>query len=77
MKKFLSTLLVASMLSAGAVALAEDHPHHRGYPFPFFFPFYQQQVPQYPQQQEPDLNEEAGINPLRLHTTTSTTVRGH
>ncbi len=77
MKKFLSTLLVASMLSAGAVALAEDHPHHHGYPFPFFFPFYQQQVPQYPQQQEPDLNEEAGINPLRLHTTTSTTVRGH
>lgn len=77
MKKFLSTLLVASMLSAGAVALAEDHPHHHGHPFPFFFPFYQQQVPQYPQQQEPDLNEEAGISTLRLHTTTSTTVRGH
>lgn len=74
MKKFISTLLVVSMMSSGAVALAEGHPHHGGYPFPGFpfYPFYQQE-----ENQQPDLNEEAGIETLRLHTTTSTTVRGH
>lgn len=71
MKKFISTLLVVSMMSAGAVALAEGQPHHGGYPFPGF-PFYQHE-----ETQQPNLNEEAGIETLRLHTTTSTTVRGH